>query len=138
MVRPTDKPPADETAAEIEGNPTKERSMAAARRVLALLPKCDAKTRAGTPCQRPPNRGSKRCRLHGGAKGSGRPPTSGRWTKATAQAYERARLLLALVKRFHGSPGGRRMVYAPRGNPSVEEILARLRELSGKRSGRRD
>ena len=27
---------------------------------------CDATTRSGTPCQKPPLRGKKRCRLHGG------------------------------------------------------------------------
>lgn len=35
---------------------------------------CGAKTRAGTPCQRHPVAGKKRCRLHGGAPGSGAPP----------------------------------------------------------------
>ena len=29
--------------------------------------KCSAKTRRGTACQKPPIRGKKRCRLHGGA-----------------------------------------------------------------------
>ena len=28
--------------------------------------RCGARTRAGVPCQRPPIRGRKRCRLHGG------------------------------------------------------------------------
>jgi hypothetical protein len=36
-------------------------------------PRCCAKTRAGTPCQAPAVRGKKRCRMHGGAKGSGAP-----------------------------------------------------------------
>lgn len=36
-------------------------------------PRCGAKTRKGTPCQSPAVKGKKRCRMHGGAKGSGAP-----------------------------------------------------------------
>lgn len=36
-------------------------------------PRCGAKTRRGTPCQAPAVRGKKRCRMHGGARGSGAP-----------------------------------------------------------------
>jgi uncharacterized protein YjcR len=36
-------------------------------------PRCGAKTRAGTPCQAPAVYGKKRCRMHGGAQGSGAP-----------------------------------------------------------------
>lgn len=35
--------------------------------------RCGARTRAGTPCQSPAVTGKKRCRMHGGAKGSGAP-----------------------------------------------------------------
>src|SRR5438128_4755250 len=35
--------------------------------------KCGAKTRRGKPCQSPPVRGKRRCRMHGGAPGSGAP-----------------------------------------------------------------
>jgi len=35
--------------------------------------RCGAKTRKGTPCQAPAVSGKKRCRMHGGAKGSGAP-----------------------------------------------------------------
>lgn len=38
---------------------------------------CGATNRRGTPCQKWPCKGKKRCKLHGGAKGSGRPPTHG-------------------------------------------------------------
>ncbi len=34
---------------------------------------CGAKTRAGSPCLNPPEEGRRRCRLHGGAQGSGAP-----------------------------------------------------------------
>ena len=36
-------------------------------------PRCGAKTRSGKPCKSPCVRGRKRCRMHGGAKGSGAP-----------------------------------------------------------------
>lgn len=35
--------------------------------------RCGAKTRSGAPCQAPAVSGKKRCRMHGGAKGSGAP-----------------------------------------------------------------
>ncbi len=37
-------------------------------------PRCGAKTRRGTPCQSPAVQGKKRCRMHGGAPGSGAQP----------------------------------------------------------------
>ena len=41
-----------------------------------LTNKCLAKTRRKTLCQTPPVTGKKRCRMHGGAKGSGAPKGS--------------------------------------------------------------
>lgn len=38
---------------------------------MSLAPRCLAKTRRATLCQSPSVRGKKRCRIHGGAKGSG-------------------------------------------------------------------
>jgi hypothetical protein len=35
--------------------------------------RCGAKTRSGKPCQSPAIQGKKRCRMHGGAAGSGAP-----------------------------------------------------------------
>ena len=40
---------------------------------LRLAPRCLARTRSGTPCRKPAAKGKKRCRLHGGAEGSGAP-----------------------------------------------------------------
>ena len=40
---------------------------------MRLTPRCGAKTRSGTSCQAPAVRGKKRCRMHGGAKGTGAP-----------------------------------------------------------------
>ena len=36
-------------------------------------PRCGAKTRKGTPCAAPAVSGKARCRMHGGAAGSGTP-----------------------------------------------------------------
>jgi hypothetical protein len=36
-------------------------------------PRCGARTRSGEPCQGPAVRGRMRCRMHGGAAGSGAP-----------------------------------------------------------------
>ena len=40
---------------------------------MRLSPRCGAKTRAGTPCLAPAVNGKRRCRMHGGAAGSGAP-----------------------------------------------------------------
>ena len=40
---------------------------------LQLVPRCHARTRSGNPCQSPVVKGKRRCRMHGGAKGSGAP-----------------------------------------------------------------
>ena len=39
--------------------------------LMNLAPRCLAKTRRATLCQSPAVRGKRRCRIHGGAKGSG-------------------------------------------------------------------
>ncbi len=36
-------------------------------------PRCGAKTRSGKPCMSPAVSGKRRCRMHGGAAGSGAP-----------------------------------------------------------------
>ena len=45
------------------------------RTTKAMLesPRCGARTRAGTACRSPAVRGKHRCRMHGGAQGSGAP-----------------------------------------------------------------
>ena len=40
---------------------------------MRTSPRCGAKTRKGSPCQAPAVSGKARCRMHGGAKGSGAP-----------------------------------------------------------------
>lgn len=41
--------------------------------VMHRSPRCGARTRNGTPCRAPAVNGKKRCRMHGGAHGSGAP-----------------------------------------------------------------
>lgn len=45
------------------------------RNVAPMLksPRCGARTRSGAPCRAPAVNGKARCRLHGGARGSGAP-----------------------------------------------------------------
>jgi hypothetical protein len=40
---------------------------------MLLSPRCGAKIRSGGACRSPAVRGKKRCRMHGGAPGSGPP-----------------------------------------------------------------
>jgi hypothetical protein len=65
-------------------------------------PRCGAKTRSGEPCMAPAVRGKKRCRMHGGAPGSGAPKGNqnarkhGRFTR---EAFEKRRQLRDLLRR---------------------------------------
>lgn len=68
---------------------------------MHLSPRCGAQTRNGTPCMAPAVSGRKRCRMHGGAKGSGAPKGNqnahkhGRYTRehvSTKRAFRRQRL----------------------------------------------
>ena len=75
------------------------------RRVNANLatPKCGARTRTGTPCQRPPIRGRTRCRLHGGlSPGAPRGAKNGNFRNGdwTAEAIEERKWLRSLVQSF--------------------------------------
>ena len=60
-------------------------------------PRCGAKTRSGKPCQSPTVKGKRRCRMHGGAEGSGAPKGNqnalkhGRFTKAAIEERKRLR-----------------------------------------------
>ena len=42
-------------------------------RPMLASPRCGAKTRCGGACSSPAVHGKKRCRMHGGARGSGAP-----------------------------------------------------------------
>lgn len=67
--------------------------------------KCGAKARStGEPCKRWASIGSARCRYHGGAKGSGRPPIHGK-RSAQAQRNQRfLRLVTGLLNHCYDKP----------------------------------
>jgi glucans biosynthesis protein len=84
--------------------------------------RCGAHARTtGKPCRRWATIGRSRCRLHGGAKGSGRPATSG---KHTAQAL-RVRHFMHLVRRLlaltYRKP---EPIDAPAGSYDTEAVLS--------------
>ncbi len=62
--------------------------------------RCGARTRKGTPCQAPAVRGKVRCRMHGGARGSGAPIGNqnalkhGMYTKAALEERRELRRLI--------------------------------------------
>jgi glucans biosynthesis protein len=63
--------------------------------------RCGAKTRAGKPCRAPAARGKKRCRMHGGAPGTGAPrgnKNALRHGRFTREAIEERRQLQALLR----------------------------------------
>jgi hypothetical protein len=70
---------------------------------LRLTPRCGAKKRDGQPCQKPRAKGRNRCRLHGGAPGSGAPKgeANGRYSHGllTAEAIEERIALSKILKR---------------------------------------
>jgi glucans biosynthesis protein len=70
-------------------------------RAMLSSPRCGAKTRSGSACRSPAVLGKKRCRMHGGAPGSGAPRGNqnalkhGLYTKA---AIRERRELAALIR----------------------------------------
>jgi hypothetical protein len=63
--------------------------------------RCGAQTRSGKKCQSPPVRGKRRCRMHGGAAGSGAPignTNALRPGQYTAEAIARRRQLSELIR----------------------------------------
>jgi hypothetical protein len=64
--------------------------------------RCGARTRSGKPCQSPAVNGKKRCRMHGGAKGSGAPSGERngnyRHGRFTAEAIREHRTLREWIK----------------------------------------
>jgi uncharacterized protein YjcR len=64
-------------------------------------PRCGAKTRSGKPCMSPAVHGKKRCRMHGGAPGSGAPRGNKNALKHglyTREAIEERRQLRTLMR----------------------------------------
>jgi len=74
--------------------------------LLTNAPLCQARTRAGTSCRCPAAKGKRRCRLHGGAAGSGAPAgerngafRNGGRTKRAGALQNAAKRLLAALER---------------------------------------
>jgi glucans biosynthesis protein len=70
---------------------------------LNQRPRCGARTRAGPPCRRPPVRGRKRCRLHGGlSPGAPRGLKNGNFKTGdwTSEAITERKWLRSLVHSF--------------------------------------
>ena len=68
---------------------------------MHVAPRCGARTRRGSACQSPAVRGRKRCRMHGGADGSGAPKGNRNALKTgmhTREAIEMRRRFRQLMK----------------------------------------
>ena len=77
------------------------------RNIFPMLrsPRCGARTRSGLPCRSPAVAGKSRCRMHGGAKGSGAPPGNKNALKHgayTREALERRAQMRALLREARG------------------------------------
>jgi hypothetical protein len=74
---------------------------------LNQSPRCGAKTRSGSRCQSPAVTGRRRCRMHGGAKGSGAPKgqANGNYRHGglTCEAIHERRSILDFIRRAKGA-----------------------------------
>jgi uncharacterized protein YjcR len=68
--------------------------------------RCGAKTRSGAYCKSPAVRGKQRCRMHGGARGSGAPKGNrnalkhGLYTKASIEEQKHVRALIRQAQKL--------------------------------------
>lgn len=81
----------------------KRRVGAHPRNTLPMIqsPRCGATTRLGSPCRSPAVAGKERCRMHGGANGSGAPKGNQNALKHglfTREAFEERKLLRELMR----------------------------------------
>ena len=60
---------------------------------MLSCPRCGARTRSGSPCRSPVVAGKKRCRMHGGAAGSGAPLGNRNALKHGRYTHENKRVL---------------------------------------------
>jgi glucans biosynthesis protein len=79
---------------------------------MANAPRCGARTRAGRPCRQAAVRGRARCRMHGGAKGSGGPQGErngnykfGLWTREAVEIRRSMRRKMRGIRAFLRRPG---------------------------------
>jgi hypothetical protein len=83
----------------VTDDPTRQADIERRLANMAKAPRCGAKTRAGHPCKQAVVRGRARCRMHGGAIGSGGPRGDcngnfkhGLWTTRETQEMRRTTL----------------------------------------------
>lgn len=73
---------------------------------MLLSPRCGAKTRSGSACRSPAVRCKKRCRMHGGAAGSGAPEGNqnalkhGVFTKKAGEERQQIGALIAEARKL--------------------------------------
>jgi len=73
---------------------------------MLASPRCGAKTRSGGACRSPAVHGRKRCRMHGGARGSGAPKANqnarkhGLFTRDAIVERRRIRALLGEARKL--------------------------------------
>jgi uncharacterized protein YjcR len=73
---------------------------------MLASPRCGAKTRSGGSCHSPAVHGKKRCRMHGGARGSGAPKANqnarkhGLFTRDALAERRRIQTLLGEARKF--------------------------------------
>jgi hypothetical protein len=73
---------------------------------MLASPRCRAKTRSGGACRSPAVHGKKRCRMHGGAPGSGAPRSNrnackhGRFTRDTIAERRQIQTLLGEARKL--------------------------------------
>jgi hypothetical protein len=80
--------------------------------IVSQVARCGAKTRSGAPCKSAPVTGRRRCRMHGGADGSGAPKGErngnykhGRYTQKVAATRQWLREMTKLVRDLNTGPG---------------------------------
>jgi hypothetical protein len=75
---------------------------------MLASPRCGAKTRSGGTCRSPAVHGRKRCRMHGGAQGSGAPRANqnarkhGLFTRDAIAGRRQIRTLLGEARKLLG------------------------------------
>jgi hypothetical protein len=86
----------------------------ASSRLALILSSCGARTRAGRPCRQAAVTERGRCRMHGGAKGSGGPRGErngnyrhGRWTREGVEMRRKLRADVREIKAFIRANTGR-------------------------------
>jgi hypothetical protein len=98
----------------IRHHPMRQADMARRLTNMAAAPRCGARTRAGHPCRQAAVRGRARCRMHGGAKGSGGPRgdrngnfKQGLWTRESVAARRAVRAQMREIKVLLRVAGGK-------------------------------